>query len=412
MDNQYTTLLEELRDKKIIVFGCGRYFKEFLLRYPSLAGEIALILDNHPQSDIYTYDKFCIPVVYPTEISRFDLSYYIMVFCAESWKEMKDQFDVLAGQEYIFFHYPLNIDYRRDRPLAIFHRIVVPAVEILKEYSVMEKAVELLGIEGESIIQECLINGMIHAIPRLTVALTPKCSLRCRECNNLMWRFTDHSDLQAEKIISSLGNVIDAMDLIPCIELIGGEPFAAGNLNYVLDFLLEQKKVMVVEITTNATIMPSVETLNRLKNQKVYVHVSSYGHVVDQRRFISCMQENNIQYRLLEFQNQWVSTGGIEKRNRDADELMYQYYQCISGNLCKTLWEDRLYPCARAASLAALGIMTDCPYIDCLQKEGIRERLYSFYLVPSCGPCDYCDVAVADPVYVEPAVQLGRSEDI
>ena len=202
------------------------------------------------------------------------------------------------------------------------------------------------------------------------------------------------------------------MDLIPCVELIGGEPFAAGNLNHVLDFLLKQKNVMVIEITTNATIMPSVETLNRLKNQKIYIHVSSYGHVVDQRRFISCMQENNIQYRLLEFQNQWVSTGGIEKRNRDADELMYQYYHCTSGNLCKTLWENKLYPCARAASLAALGIMADCPYIDCLQKEDIRERLYSFYLVPSCGPCDYCDVAVADPVYVEPAVQLDRTEDI
>lgn len=412
MDNQYTALLEELHNKKLIAFGCGKYFREFLQRYPSLAGEIALILDNHPQSDVYTYDKFCIPVMYPAEINRFDLSNYIIIFCAGSWKEMKEQLDGIAGQEYICFHYPLNIDYRKNRPLGIFHRIVVPSVEILKEYSVMEKAAKLLGIEGESKIPECLIKGTIHTIPRLTVALTPRCSLRCKECNNLMWRFSDHSDLQAEKIISSLQNVIDAMDLIPCVELIGGEPFAAGNLNHVLDFLLKQKNVMVIEITTNATIMPSVETLNRLKNQKIYIHVSSYGHVVDQRRFISCMQENNIQYRLLEFQNQWVSTGGIEKRNRDADELMYQYYHCTSGNLCKTLWENKLYPCARAASLAALGIMADCPYIDCLQKEDIRERLYSFYLVPSCGPCDYCDVAVADPVYVEPAVQLDRTEDI
>ena len=30
---------------------------------------------------------------------------------------------------------------------------------------------------------------------------------------------------------------------------------------------------------------------------------------------------------------------------------LYQYYHCTSGNLCKTLWENKLYPCARATLL-------------------------------------------------------------
>lgn len=408
MDNLYINLLEEMRNKKMIIFGCGQYFTEFLLRYPSLIGEIEFILDNDPQSDIYTYDAFRIPVILPGEISKIDLSNYVILFCASQWKEMKEQLDGILGQEYIYFHYPLVIDYRKNRELGIYHRVVVPAIKKLKEHSKMERVAELLGVDGEFQVISRLKDGRVHTIPRLTVALTPKCSLRCKECNNLMWRFSDQSDLSVEKIVSSLETVIGVMDLIPCVELIGGEPFAAKNLNQVLDFLLEQEKVITIEITTNATIVPSIETLGRLRDHRVCVHVSNYGNVVDQNKFISILRENDIHFKMLEFQDKWVAAGGIEKRNRDFDELLRQYYRCDSGYLCKTLWEDKIYPCARAASLAALGIMADCPCVDCSQEKGIRERLYSFYIVPACGPCDYCDVAIDMPVYVEPAVQLGR----
>ena len=93
MDNLYINLLEEMRNKKMIIFGCGQYFTEFLLRYPSLIGEIEFILDNDPQSDIYTYDAFRIPVILPGEISKIDLSNYVILFCASQWKEMKEQLD-------------------------------------------------------------------------------------------------------------------------------------------------------------------------------------------------------------------------------------------------------------------------------------------------------------------------------
>ena len=182
----------------------------------------------------------------------------------------------------------------------------------------------------------------------------------------------------------------------------------AQNIKDVLEFLSGQEKVLCIEITTNATIIPHEEIINQLKNSKVVIHISDYGNVANPQKFLECMRQNEIQFRVLEFQGKWVSTGGTEKRNRSAEELSRQYYQCISGNLCKTLWEDRIYPCARAASLAALEIMTDCPCINSLEKERLRERMHSFYIVPSCGPCDYCDVSIENPVYVEPAVQLER----
>lgn len=215
-----------------------------------------------------------------------------------------------------------------------------------------------------------------------------------------------HGDINSELIITSLHEIIGALDFISCVELIGGEPFVAKNLGRVLGFLLEQEKVLAVEITTNATIIPTADILELLKDPKVAVHISNYGNVVDQSGFMDCMEKDGIRHKTLAFQGKWMSPGGTAARNRDGEELVRQYYRCSSGYLCKTLWGDKIYPCARAASLAELGIMQDCPNISGLEKEGLRERLYAFYVVPSCGVCDYCDMSVEDPVYVEPAVQM------
>ena len=328
---------------------------------------------------------------------------------------MKKQLDEITRCDYTYFHYPLDVDYRKDKELAINHRIILPAVRSLREHATLMMALELTGTPSEEQLIKHLERKEIHTIPRLVVVLTPRCSMMCRDCNNLMWAFSrkgtrgGHGDLSREKIIASLHKIISALDFIPCVELIGGEPFMAQNLGRVLGFLLDQEKVLAVEITTNATIIPREEILEQLKNPKVVVRISNYGNVVDQSRFRDCMGQNEIRYQTLAFQGQWVSPGGTAARNRDGEELVRQYYRCSSGYLCKTLWEDKIYPCARAASLAELGIMQDCPNISELGKERLWERLYSFYTVASCGICDYCDMSVENPVYVEPAVQMETS---
>ena len=189
------------------------------------------------------------------------------------------------------------------------------------------------------------------------------------------------------------------------MELIGGEPFAARNLKEVLDFLIKEEKVLCIEITTNATIFPHQELVSSLRNEKVLIKISDYSMIVNQERFVECMENNQIHYKKLIFEN-WIATGGIEKRNRESSELIKQYYNCNSGYLCKTLWENKLYPCARAASLAELGIYKECPYIDVSNDEKLRERLIHFFMVPTCGPCDYCNIALEEVEFVEPAVQI------
>lgn len=189
-NNTYERLLEEIQIKNLIIFGCGKYFEDFLPRYPALIEKIEVILDNGRGRDRYVGNGVSIPVIAPDEIKRIDIEKYCIVFCAVRWREMKKQLDEITRCDYTYFHYPLDVDYRKDKELGIHHRIIIPTVGILKEHATVRKALELTGTKSEDELIERLERKEIHTIPRLVVVLTPKCSMRCKECNNLMWAFS------------------------------------------------------------------------------------------------------------------------------------------------------------------------------------------------------------------------------
>ena len=407
MKNKYDDLLTVIESRKIIAFGCGNFFKKFLLRYPELMGKIDFILDNKASIDSFLCEDRMIAVCRPEKLADVNLTEYVIVFFGHKWQEMKQQLDGMFDKEYMYFSYPFDVNYRTDKKLAYAHRIVAPVIEELDKFGTVNEILCEYGLESVNELREALLNERLFAIPRVPVVLTPKCSLRCKECSNLMWKFEDLRDLSAGKIIVSLEEMIKCFDFLPSVELIGGEPFAAGNLKEVLDYLVLQKKVLNIEITTNGTILPKQELIESLQNEKVIVRISDYSMVVNQDKFVVCMEENDIKFEKLIFDG-WCETGGIEKRSRDSEVLIRQYYNCEAGYLCKTLWEDRLYPCARAASLAVLGIYENCPYVDMTNEENLQQRILQFWMAPTCGPCDYCNTGLDNQVLVKPAEQLTK----
>ena len=406
MENTCIEFEKWLEKRKVIAFGCGFYFRKALLSYPMLKEKVEFIIDNYTSGE-YIYENKKWFVYSPQKILELNLDEYIVVFFANKWKEMEEQLDSNLELEYQSFHFPFGINYIVDKKRNYYHRIVVPIIEELEKNGKIHSALDLCHVYSKGELIKELEDMKKTAVPRVPVVLTPKCTLRCKECSNLMWRFEDFRDLSTDKIIVSLENMIKCFDFLPCVELIGGEPFVAGNLKEVLDYLIQQKKVLNIEITTNGTILPRQELRESLKNEKVIVRVSDYSMVVNQDKFVLCMEENNIKFEKLIFEG-WCETGGIEKRNRDSEALIRQYYNCEAGYLCKTLWEERLYPCARAASLAVLGIHENCPYVDMKNDVNLQQRILQFWMAPTCGPCDYCNTGLDEQILVKPAEQLKK----
>ena len=286
-----------------------------------------------------------------------------------------------------------------------FRRYINPYINVLEEQYVnsnMNKS-EIKRKIYLAIEEMCDNENELY-MSRLVIVLGTKCSLRCRDCSNLIPYFQKPCDLNSEKIINSIERISRSTKQILRCELIGGEPLMANNFLEILEYLLSIESIKSIEVTTNGTIVPKNElTINILQNPKVYIRISNYGDLVNNNNFINFLIINNIRYEVLELDT-WILPGNMNKRNKNKNTLRKEYARCTSGYLCKTLFEDKLFACARAASLYALGVLP-VEYIS-IDDKCTTEELKKFILRDFSVACDYCDVANNNPKEIEPAIQL------
>lgn len=405
MTNSYGQLIRSLETKRLIIFGAGRYLREFAYRYHELINKIECVLDNKYQgNDIINLGDIDIRVAPPRQIMEYDVSKYVVLFCSRYAIEMKEQLDEYIKDTYESYVYPLLT---LDIPMGeknLSSRVIDPSMEIIEGHGLLDEVLRITGCSSEEKFIQKLIHKELIQLPRLVVVLTERCTLRCKECDNLMHHFKYPKELNDGVIMDSLRKIIDAVDVLPCCELIGGEPFLAGSLGRVIRFLLQEEKVMRIEITSNGTILPRQEHIPLLCNGKVTVRLSDYGNIVDQGRFIDCMKENRINLEIMP-KGKWLANGSVEKRERSIDKLLQQYDRCSSGKICKTLWEDTLFVCARAASLAKLGCTGNEQALNVSESENLREDIFNFMCNPLVNACSFCDNESGEEQMVEPAEQ-------
>ena len=241
-------------------------------------------------------------------------------------------------------------------------------------------------------------------LARLVVVLGTKCSLRCKECNNLIPYFKEKRDMDKERLIDSLEIFLNEVHTLLRCELVGGEPFLSNNLKDVLHFLINKKNVYQIEITTNGTIVPKDELIVLLQNSKVKVRISNYGELVNSDSLVDFLKKNQIHYQMLET-GKWVSSGGVHKRGRSREMLKMYYDRCSSAYYCKTLFAGKLFSCARAASLYELVYMKEKEYIE-ISTKVTGEAIKSFWMMDHSEACDHCDITIEDKKWIEPAEQL------
>lgn len=406
MTNSYGELVKSLETKKLIIFGAGRVFSEFTFWYQELLEQTECILDNqYEKEDFLRLGNLEIVVIPPRMVTRYDISKYVVLFCSIYAAEMKKQLDRYIKEDYEYYTYPL---FTLDEPMGdknVITRVIDPAMKMIEEHNIFDDALCLTGYSSREMFQQKLINRELVLIPRLVIVLTERCTLRCIECDNLMHHFKTPTNLNAELTLDSLQKIIDTVDILPICELIGGEPFLADSLKQVLDFLLKKEKVLKIEITTNGTILPKQEDISILKNNKVVVRLSDYSNIIDQNRFIEHMKKFGIRLELMQG-GKWIANGSVENRGRNVEKLMQQYDKCYSAKICKTLWENRLYVCARAASLAALGHTDKEQSLKIDLTEDLREDLWQFLCNPLTDACNYCDIESGMEKMTEPAEQM------
>lgn len=248
-------------------------------------------------------------------------------------------------------------------------------------------------------------------ISRIAVSVTNQCSLKCRDCNNLMPYCKEKFIIDVEEQIRDLKKLLYYVDGIINVEVIGGEPFVYRQLPELLKYLCNEPKIKFIEITSNGTIVPPEEVLSWLANPKVCVLLSDYGKINSEkvRRTYQYLRENNICVQNLK-NRKWILGGGIDKRKKSRMRMKYEYFHCFARKDCRTLYRGRLYVCGRAPILDELGLLTDKSSFLDIREINVRNKIgkklvYRFFENDYAECCSYCDCSSDFSYWIESGIQ-------
>lgn len=259
-------------------------------------------------------------------------------------------------------------------------------------------------------------NKLLH----LDLVITECCSLKCRNCSNLMQYYSSPCNLTSEDVINDIGTLLECIS-IGELKIIGGEPFVnQGVLTDVLQYLSENytQKVDTINIITNGTIIPNEDCISTLAGiPRVIVTFSNYGNLSShQEEFIKLCKQKGIRYSIIDDSFYWLDFGRPDKYDEPQEFVYRQYNNCYNRKNCNALYRGCLYVCPRQAHGIHLGMLPDIndEYVDLhASSYGNTDELRHsvIELVRRKTPissCSYC--IIGKYVHIPRAVQQRRSD--
>lgn len=251
-------------------------------------------------------------------------------------------------------------------------------------------------------------------VPSISIFITSRCTLRCRDCSNMIPYYDTPSDVRLEEIKQHMLNFLEGIDMLYNISIIGGEPFLYDELGSLLDFLLMQEKIKYIKIITNGTLLPREEWLSALKSDRVNVVISNYKYSYKLEECFGILNDHGIDTTVLKEDNQWLELGGVYYRSYTHNQLKRRFYSCPM-RVCKILIHGRLYVCGRSATSDNLGFIPcsnkhgSMEYIDLTKSDSkrIRNDIRKLFQVQSLTACNYCNGVTATTKYITPAIQCN-----
>ena len=229
-------------------------------------------------------------------------------------------------------------------------------------------------------------------VDKVDVCITTKCNMRCDGCDHLIPYYKEPAHLDKDRVIASIRKLDEAADRIFHLNILGGEPFLDPDLKYILE-AVPSEKCDVVQIVTNATVIPSdPELIDVMRRKKVVVLMSGYSQTEKVRNaFIEMLTREGIAYRV--YYPVWTDFGAPQDYHHSRSELKRQFFAC--GESCHNLRDGKLYACFRSSHGSALGLVP-CEkdeYVDLLNnttKQNRKELRRLIWRRKPLAACQYC----------------------
>ena len=246
-------------------------------------------------------------------------------------------------------------------------------------------------------------------IPFLVVVVGRKCTLKCKNCSNLIpYSPPDMMSYDYKQILADLLVITQVAD-VNIIQFQGGEPFVYPNLSELLKFALDSNAISQVRIATNGTVFPNVG-LELLANPKLEVRISNYPIVTKKAHELeNFLNENGIANRRHDFASGvglWNDLGDVDVEPSKGD--ISEIFAGCGKSHCLTLENGLIGHCSRC--ICAPSIQKFQPkegdYLT-IRGERFKERLFDYVTYPKAmEACRYCNGGYSNGIFVEAALQL------
>lgn len=375
-------------DNKLIIYGASVY------------GEIARkILEQYGIIPDYYCDKsekkdyyLSVPVVQPSQLHSLG-KIDIIIASADFFFEIRDMLEKL--QQYNL--YDMSKLLCEDVDTTVFSN------RALEVFNSKDYYINLVSYQKE--------NSVVFN--RIQYVVTEKCTLRCKDCSHLIPYYKNPKDVDLEKNKDDFDKLINCVDFIGELRILGGEPFVNKNVYKLIEWYKDNERIRSITIYTNGTIIPSEKNLSAMRNAKVKVHISNYG--INEKKInelVDTLEKYQIKYFVRAY-DEWQDAGGVENRGYTRDQMKKHFATCFERN-GYTFLNGRLYRCPRAAHGVNLEAMPNSKenYVDITGWHEVgelqRRELIRLQNLDYLEACRYCSGPDNHQKGIPAAVQINK----
>ena len=371
--------------KEVFLYGLGKIGKQTFSALSAAGIPVRAIFDEntHLQGAIWEGVPICDPDVY------YGSTIPVVIGSFRFYREILNKLRRFGFQNvlpYFFYMFGKTVD-------------IETYLQTMQGYGMIERQ-----MRQEDIDEKLLLLTSVDLV------VTEKCSLRCKDCANLMQYFQAPQHTSFEDCIHSFERLADAVDLIQEVRVLGGEPFMNTDLARILDVLSGFKCYQFLIVYTNATITPSKALLRAMQNSHTIVFITDYENPNQKcEKLVEILAELGIMY-VYKHIIYWQDCGVIQHYNRTIGENKVIYRNCCMRDFL-SLKDGKLYLCPYAGSLDSLSAAPpnriEC--VDLLDFQvsitNIREKIFRLTALPMQEACNYCNGRPSEGFNIAAALQ-------
>jgi len=237
--------------------------------------------------------------------------------------------------------------------------------------------------------------------------ITERCSLKCRDCANLMQYYTHPVNVDFDLLIRSVDQLAATLDDIMELRIIGGDALMNKAWPTIVAHALDKPNIRRVLIYTNGAIVPDKAYVSLLQHPKIRMVITDYGSLSrNLARLKIYLVDHDINHSILQVDN-WLDCASLKKHNRTSTMHAQIYQTCCAKNML-SLSDGKLFRCPFAANAHRLQAVPDFPgdYVDIFSPDARCKILdYAIHAAP-LATCDFCNGRPLSGQEVPPAVQV------